>query len=351
MTGLSGLASDERLERAALWCMRLADAPLSAEEQSDFNAWMAAESANAQVFEAAMGVWQGVETIAASPEMIRYRADAVETLRQLNARRWSRAFLARFPASVAVCLLMLVFLVIGYVHQLPTRYETAVGERRTVTLEDGSRMTLDGASVVEVRREGGPRSLALRAGRARFEVAYDPLRPFSVRVGNHVMVAAGAFFSVEKLPEELRVVLHEGRMEVIDRAGIDKGPPPVSRDLRGNGMLPERREAGVVLTPGKALIASTAGAQVRVVDADLALSNAWESGRLGFENEALVNAVERMNRHARLRLVIADARVASYRISGTFEAGDVEAFVARVTELHPVAVLRRPGELILTSRD
>lgn len=348
MIELLPLTSDQRDERAAMWCIRLADAPLDAEERAAFESWRAADPANARAFEEAVGIWQGIEAITSTPEMIRHRAQAVERLRHLNSRRWSRVTAVRWPTAMTACVLLLIMLTFVFLNGRPTRYETAIGERRVVLLEDGSRMTLDGASAITVRMDDKSRSLELLSGRARFDVAHDPLRPFSVRARNRVTVATGTSFSVELLPEQVRVVLFEGRVEVIGQPA--QNPAPVSRRSPVARTVHVPPEPAVVLNPGKELIASTSDIAARIVDADLRHALSWESGLLSFEGEPLRLAAERMNRYAKSRIVVQDERAGLYQISGVFEAGDTDAFVEGVTALYPITVTHRPGEIVLASR-
>ena len=347
--------SSERDESAALWCMRLADAPLDAGEQAAFDRWLAADSHNARAFEEAVAVWNGIDTITHTPEMIRHRAEAVESLRDLNARRWSRGNTMRWcrPAAFAACFVLFLLAAIALLYDHPARYQTGIGERRVVLLEDGSRLTLDAATTVKVWLDDKQRSLELVSGRAKFDVAHDPWRPFSVRAGNRVTIALGTTFSVELLSKQVRVVLYEGRVEVIDQ-------PDENTRLVSLLTAPERSpdakpvaapsEAAVVLNPGSELIAAADGPAARVITADLTRSLSWESGLLSFEGEPLMLAAERMNRYAKDRIVIGDRRAASYSISGVFAAGDAAAFVEGVTTLYPLDVRLQPGEMVLASR-
>ena len=340
--------SDKRDERAAFWCMRLADARLDADEQAAFDRWIAADPHNARAFEEAVAIWEGIDAITDTPEMIRHRAEAVESLRKLNARRWARSAFLRCPTGIAACLALLVALTILLLHDGTTHYRTDIGERRVVMLDDGSRLTLDAATAVDVRLDDDRRNLELLAGRAKFDVVHDPLRPFTVRARNRVTVATGTSFSVELLPEQVRVVLYEGQVEVIDHPENDEVLAPM-RSPDPQPSIPEYTEPALVLSPGKELIASTAGSAAHVIEADLTHSLSWESGLLSFEGEPLALAAERMNRYAKNRIVVRDQRIASYKISGVFEAGDVDAFIEGVTALYPINATREPGKLVLAS--
>ena len=204
-----------------------------------------------------------------------------------------------------------------------------------VRLEDGSQLSLDADTQVEVRYSRDRRQLVLRQGRARFQVARDPLRPFTVSAGSRTVVATGTEFSVELLSAQVHVILYEGSVEVLSREAdiailpTAAGPSPASaadpRDLR--------------LAPGQELVAGLASAEARVHPVDAVRTRGWESGQLTFNDEPLGQAIERMNRYAGSHALAAgDAASASLRISGTFSAGDNEAFIEGITGVFPVTV-------------
>ena len=91
--------------------------------------------------------------------------------------------------------------------QQPTRYAIAVGEQRTIQLEDGSRIILDTGSEVAVRFTGGRRSVTLNNGQAMFDVEGDPARPFIVDAGDTRVTAIGTRFDVRRSGTGARVIL------------------------------------------------------------------------------------------------------------------------------------------------
>ena len=70
-------------------------------------------------------------------------------------------------------------------------YRTGLNERRVVTLKDGSKVSLDAMSKISVRYSDDARRLTLQRGQARFDVAHDVSRPFSVRARDRTVVATG----------------------------------------------------------------------------------------------------------------------------------------------------------------
>lgn len=338
------LSPEERLEvareQAALWCVRLADDDLSRAEHAELQAWFDADETHRGLLDDAVTAWRAIEAQAARPGMIALRGEALEDLRRAQRGRWARP--AQRPAlwtALAACLVVAVAAGVAWRASLPDIYRTTEGERRIVELADGSRASLDSATVLKVKYDGGRRRLWLDSGRAKFSVAKDPLRPFSVAAGDKLVVATGTVFSVERLTSQMRVVLYEGHVAVLDdRTGRSETPVPIRI-----GTVPAEK----LLTPDHELVTSTASDAAVVSPTDPARARSWENGQLVFQDEPMDLAVERVNRYARDKLRIGDPGVGRLRISGVFTSGDTTAFVDGVTAVLPVHAVATNGVTVL----
>ena len=319
---LLNLASD-RAERAATWAARLADGQVPTEQQDEFEAWLDADPLNGAVLEEIVGAWRSVEHYATSPQVMALREAALASARR-GAQKPTRRTLVW--GLIAATLMLMAGGAGLWAWLTPATYETGVGERRVVALSDGSKVSLDGATLVRVGYTRENRRLWLERGRAKFEVAKDPLRPFSVSAADKVVVATGTAFSVELVQKQVRVVLYEGRVALLERAGGQARRPVAVEDGA------RRASADRLLTPGRELIMrqdepSRPEALAVVSQADPVRSLSWEAGFLVFDDESLGVVVERMNRYADRPLTVGDAATANVRISGVFRAGDTAALV------------------------
>lgn len=327
-----GHSDMDRDEQAAFWCLSLATGDLPIGERDAFDHWIA-DAKNADAFEQVAQVWQTAEGAAGSPELIRLRSAAIENYRRANRRRWTRRISTGWYWSVGIAAAAILAIVsLTLLYDPVQLYETKVGERRVAILDDRSRLSLDADSRVEVGLSDDRRAITLVRGRAKFDVAKDSLRPFTVTVGDKMVVATGTSFSVERIDRQIRVLLYEGRVEVIDRDRPAPGAAP----------------ADTALTPGNEMIATIdAPAKAVTRHADTARSASWESGQLSFDDEPIALAVARMNRYSTTKLALADADAARYVVNGVFAAGDVEAFAEAATALHPLVAARSPDLVTL----
>jgi transmembrane sensor len=89
----------------------------------------------------------------------------------------------------AVALVAVIAFGIYLAECLPTYYKTDIGERRVVALPDGSRISMDSDTRVQVEYGKNARAITLDRGRSRFDVAHDTSRPFTVTAGHQTVVA------------------------------------------------------------------------------------------------------------------------------------------------------------------
>ena len=322
----------DRHEEAAIWCMSLAEGQLPPGEREAFDRWLE-DDRNAAAFQAVVRTWKTADSAAGLPEAIAMRSAALESYRSVNRRRWTRRLASRswWAGGIAAALLLAVtsLFMLG---DSTRPYQTEIGERRVALLDDRSRLSLDADSLVEVGMTDKLRGLTLVRGRAKFDVAKDPLRPFTVVAGDKMVVATGTSFSVEMIGGEVRVLLYHGRVSVLDRAA----PAPAGKELQ--------------LKPGQEMIASVGGgAPPKLVSFDPERSASWEAGQLSFGDEPLALAAMRMNRYSDRKLILGDAEVAHVRVNGVFTAGDTAAFVEGVTGMNPVRAEYSPGQITLKS--
>lgn len=212
-------------------------------------------------------------------------------------------------------------------------YVTGEGQKSIVDLPDGTRLTLDADSAIDVAYADRRRDVRLLKGHAFFDVEHDRDHPFAVQAGDRVITALGTQFDVRLTSGGLRVVLAEGSVSVGMASG-DAGAPPVK------------------LKPGQGFSAQR-GAAGKVSPADLDETLAWKQGVVEFRDQPLSQAVGLLNRYTRAQIVIKDPKVAALRITGVFRTGDIARFGRSVSEVLPVRMVARDAntyELVSTHR-
>lgn len=212
-----------------------------------------------------------------------------------------------------------------------TQFVTRLGEVKRIKLSDGSYLILDTDTLVSMNYRSDERELRLEHGRARFEVAHEK-RPFVVEAGDSEVIARGTVFDVSVIePNEVRVHLLRGKVEV-----------------RRQGREPGRRAVPLaVLLPGEG---------VRVADDTrsppapprVEPPSDWPSGSIDFKDSTLGDVVAAANRYSTTKIRLATPDMDRIPVSGVFRVNDPDRLATSLSLLFGLNITRTPGEIILS---
>jgi len=239
-----------------------------------------------------------------------------------RSARHHRPRLFSGPLAAAVVIACLTASIVAWLValHLPT-YATEIGERRSITLADGSTIDLNARSKIRINFSEHERGVELIDGQALFEVAKDKTRPFVVHSGAAVVRAVGTEFDVYRKKSGTTVTVVEGRVTV-GHEGSD--------DLI---TLPEPPKSPQV--PSAVSTFLSAGEQMTVTDrtmaapkrANVAAATAWVQHRLIFEGSRLSDVVEDFNRYNTRQLIIEDPALQDIRVSGVYSSTDPASLI------------------------
>ena len=217
-------------------------------------------------------------------------------------------------------------------------HRTAVGERSTVLLPDGSELVLNTDTRVSIAFSDTQRRLILKQGEVYFDVAKDSARPFVVATSVGQVTAVGTAFNIDSSGREgTEVLVTEGRVR-IDRNGSSDDQPDVEID----------RDNTVYLSPGEKVVLSPEKTNVLQED-DMVSALAWKEGMIIFSGEPLETVVHEIDRYTPLELRIVDPGIASIPVGGFFKTGDMDQLL-RVLEQNFGVRSERRGKQILLSK-
>jgi transmembrane sensor len=313
-----------RLAAAAVWRARLAESDL--DDSPELAAWIAADARNAAAWKQVQDPWALFGQQATAPEIIELRCRALAHAHEAGRGRWVRSKRFAIAHRLGIAAGIVALALGGWVmwNQQPDVFSTRAGERRVVTLADGSQVALDSMSEVKVRYSAHARELALTSGQARFDVAHDVERPFSVTARDHRIIATGTSFNVDLFGPSVLVTLIEGHVIVSSSA------PTLSLQANIDSQISD-----IDLDAGEQVVFSPKAAP-SVAHVNLGQATAWENGEVLFENDPLPVVVARINRYARQGVVLTDTQTSQLRISGVFHTGDIDGFVSTITAYLPV---------------
>lgn len=319
-------SSSARAE-AAVWVARLHGASRTRALEAGWRKWMEANPAHARAFEIATEAWEIAGGVRWQPA-----SRAADPFQDAPRRQSFR----RTYFSIAAALL--VAIAAGWLYWLnrESPIATAVGEQRSLTLADGTRIYLNTDTRLFVRETAKRRDVQLESGEALFDVAQDLQRPFVVTAGSRQIMALGTSFVIRRDPRQLVVTLMEGKVAVTSvgsaaRAGDDK----------------PTQTGATVMIPGQRITFNERAAPQ--VDAPLLEKvTAWRRGEVVLDRTRLEDAVSEMNRYSAVKLRIEDRHIEDILVSGIFRAGDSARFARAVGETYHLSVEEEPQGILIS---
>ena len=236
----------------------------------------------------------------------------------------------RWWGLAAVVLLGVAVWITSLSWQSTMTFQTVVGEQSSFTLPDGSVVFLNTNSKVLVTWLPAERRIELLRGEARFKVARDPGRPFTVATSTAAVRDLGTVFNVRAEPLSTQVAVLEGQVEV--RVAPNTAPMtavPTTVDSERVRLGAGERAA---VTPSG--IQTNAGPPIEAV-------MAWTERRLVFRDQPLDTVIEEFNRYRTHPLVLDDQGLAALRVSGVFDLSDPESLIVYLGTYEAVQVDNR----------
>jgi transmembrane sensor len=344
MTFSHEIENDPRHLAAADWLVRLQSTELSLEETLAWQAWLQENPANAEAFARIEAVSQALRDLpapAALPAALlaRDRYDASVPIEEWRARgaapRWPWPTLG---VAASLALFALAFAFWRAPIAATNAFETDIGENRSVTLADGSIVSLGGNTRIEVALSENVRAIELTKGEALFKVAKDAARPFKVRAGDATIIAVGTEFNVERDSDRAIVSVTEGRVVVKPVVGL----LPVLLQ----GFKPKLRSVRV--NAGQQTTAGSAGIEEPTKMEDPATG--WQIGHLAFRLQPLRYVLEDVNRYAHKPIVLETESMGTLVITGTVERENIGGWVKSLEHAFDLQATEEADQIVLRAR-
>ncbi|RYF20973.1 MAG: FecR family protein [Comamonadaceae bacterium] len=317
-----GAALDAATEAAIDWMVTLHSGSVQASERQAFEQWLRAHPAHRAAWQALHGpLAQMLAPLRATAQS----APASDTGRLLGdamaraeRRARQRRQLLRGALGIGAMAAGTALLAHRYVPvtHLSADLHTGTGERRPVTLPDGSTLTLDARSAVDLDFRPGHRTVTLRGGALVAQAA--PIAqsqggaPFIVRTAHGQVQALGTRF----------VVRQEGSQTLV-------------------GMLEHRVE---ITTPQGDRLRLEEGRSARFGPAGIAPANdppqaasAWQGGLLEVHDQSLAYVVQALRAY-RPGFIRLSPEAAALRVYGTYALDDTDRALALLAQTLPVQV-------------
>ncbi len=288
-------------DQAVQWFVLLRDDDATEDDRAAFTRWLAADPAHEAAWRSVERMWDGLDAIRTRPQLSK------------SSRRRSGAL-----KGATVALALLIAAGIGWQMTpvgLLADYRTAVGERRTIALQDGSEIELGAATAIDVSFSAAERRVKLLAGEAFFTVAKDPARPFVVAAGGGEVKVLGTAFDV-KVADDVRVAVVQHTVQVSTATS-----PPVK------------------VTASQEVHYGARGVSA-VTAADLDAIQAWRQDQIVFRDVPLDAVLAELGRYRRGSVVLLGGSLGKRHVTAVFEAHNVDAALDTIAQSLSLRIYR-----------
>lgn len=315
---------DAMLEAAVIWLMRRREPGRDSEDDSAFGRWLQADPRHAAAIAMAERIWDAVALPAAAAAAAGREPPGAARPRRTVAISAGRP--RRWALAAAILLVVAAGAVWGprLRDDLRADHRTATGERRTVELAEGSRITLNTATALAFELDAEGRRARLFRGEAFFAVRREPARPFRVETPAGSVEVLGTRFNVRLADDRTIVTVVEGRVVVLSRAG--GMPQPIGA--------------------GQQFVITAAGASV-ATEADPDVATAWRRGQLVFYRAKLSDVADELGRYLGGRILLLTEGLGDRRITGAFDTSRPDAALDAIAAMLGIIVHRLPFGLRL----
>ena len=316
---------------ALAWIAQLNGDDVSEKDLAAFREWVNRSPAHQKEIKELSELWTGLNVLTVMDEPIRQADKLSKQLRKNKARQnWRRQILLPVLSVASILAVVIIAPTVLNRNDIPASYEaqvnvplifkTAKGEHQTHSLEDGSVITLNTDSYVEVDFTKSQRDIRLLKGEALFSVAHDEQRPFLVFANDGIVRAVGTEFSVHITDFAMEVIVSEGSVEL----STLKPTKPATENFPN---ITKVASLGVIKAGHSAQVknsqASIANVSNEVIDAELS----WRVGRLDFTGEGLEEAIAEYTRYTDMDIKIIDPELKKIRLGGSFPTNEPDLFL------------------------
>jgi len=307
-------------ETAASWLVRVDSGELTEAESTELKTWLQSSEFHRRYFRELTRNWEIFEALAPMAELYPLPPLKKEAVAPAGAATSSWIDKFRSTPAFAAYALTIMLVVIFIRQPQPVEsyaYQTAPGQHSTYTLSDGSVVSLNTNTKLQITFTRDTREIKLVYGEGNFAVAKNKSRPFLVKAGDGAVVAVGTAFDVRYAGTDVDVIVSEGTVKVFSEA-----PSPDKLELTATN-LNAKTEA--LVSAGNSISYNKVVTQVAPLDQRSLLNKlAWLKGNLIFDGETLEQVIAEVSRYTDKKIIIKDEQLKQLKVGGHFSTNNLD---------------------------
>jgi len=331
------LTDEEVAEQAAMWTVELsADEPICKKSLlAEFEQWQQADNRHKKSAVEMQGFIQSIGSVDS--------VNAIDSANTAQAKKKRPRFARNVISSVLVgshssmlastlkgatfSLLLTLAALLG-INQFPPAImmadiSTSAGEWQSHTLDDGSQISLNSNSAIDIRFTNNTRELILLAGQVKVTVSKDAQRPFIVSTEHGSIEALGTEFIVSHQDASTNLAMLESKTLV-----------------KTAQQLQTTISQGLVVSAGFSVKITEDKLGVLQKISPTSLAKSWQKKLLVVQNKSLADVLNEINRHRTGNIFYDNEQVQHLRVSAVLPLNDTEQALTLLMANYPQLKMR-----------
>ena len=224
--------------------------------------------------------------------------------------RWKAKYTLRLAASVAIFCILYTYVRQAAVNESPTKdfravlVETKMGQKKTLSLPDGTSVILNSGSTIEYRIpfEKNTRTVSL-TGEAFFDVAHNEKKPFIIETTGLLAKVLGTSFNIRGYADDpfVSVAVLSGRVQLSAEGSTDR-----------------------ILAPNEMGIYDGSSNRIALSSFDPGEIDGWTRGILSFDQQSLGDVFKELERWYGVTIEIKSGVRLEGRYSGRYSNASLD---------------------------
>ncbi|WP_152020018.1 FecR family protein [Aliarcobacter butzleri] len=214
------------------------------------------------------------------------------------------------------------YLNFGIKHSFTTNKEI-----KNIVLPDGSRVILDAKTKVDIKYFENKREVNIISGKALFDVAKNPNKPFIVNANKIKVEVLGTNFEVKNEEDKISIDVISGKVKVEE-----------NKD--------NKFEELAILTSGKRISFDKENNKIILKDIDIKNIASWKDGILFFQDYSLEKSINEFRKYKDINIFI-DNNIKKYMISGSFKIDEFDKFLFALSKIYSLKIDRKDNYIYI----
>ncbi|MCR2745552.1 FecR family protein [Limnobacter parvus] len=328
------------------WTLKKQHGPWTETEEQVFQAWLAEKPSNQSAMAQCEAVDATLKNLRAE-QLAGLRAQILIDKAILNSCSPAKTSRKSFRVAALACLpvVLTAAISVAWYQFWPVeqhQFQTAVGEIKNVKLGDGTQLTLDTNTHLEVQYTRARRTVEISRGQVRFDVQRDPGRPFTVTVPQARVQVLGTLFDVRWTPD------HSTPTGPV--VTVKQGHVAVEHSIKNNGLPFNDYAHRTELVAVQQLALDAKGKTISLQNLQSRSLPEWTLHRITVVNTRLDELLVELNRYSSTPWQLGHKELASLKVSASFDVRNKQAISEVLNQALPLEVIQQNQQQLLVRK-